>query len=157
MQRDLAGERDASLEAFFASCSEQINALEVSTRKQQQQNQRIIDTKNMNKCLLVKWIWKIHQNPDALWFRILKAKYMNEKGFFASKESGGGGGVLSFGKGLHKVKHLFKWGTVFEVGDGQLCRFWEDCWPLGVPLRIAYEHPTQATSASAKTQITWSP
>ncbi|KAG2534833.1 hypothetical protein PVAP13_9NG087473 [Panicum virgatum] len=88
----------------------------------------------MNKCLLMKWIWKIHQNPDALWFRILKAKYMNEKGFFASKESGGGGGggVLSFGKGLHKVKHLFKWGTVFEVGDGQLCRFWEDCWALGL-------------------------
>ena len=34
VQRDPAGERDASLEAFLASCGDQINALEVSTRKQ---------------------------------------------------------------------------------------------------------------------------
>jgi hypothetical protein len=51
----------------------------------------------MNECLTVKWIWKIHQEPDELWIRILKAKYMDEKGFFGSNEMG-------------KVKHLFKWG-----------------------------------------------
>jgi len=43
----------------------------------------------MNECLLVKWIWKIFQEPDELWFKILKAKYMGENGFIASKVTGG--------------------------------------------------------------------
>jgi hypothetical protein len=42
----------------------------------------IINTQIMNDCLLVKWIWKIHQEPDELWFKILKAKYMRSGGFF---------------------------------------------------------------------------
>lgn len=48
----------------------------------------IINTKTMNECLLVKWIWKIFQQPDELWFKILKAKYMGE-GSFYSKVAGG--------------------------------------------------------------------
>jgi hypothetical protein len=40
VQRDPAGERDASLEAFLASCGDQINTLEVSTRKQRQQEEK---------------------------------------------------------------------------------------------------------------------
>jgi hypothetical protein len=47
----------------------------------------IINTKIMNKCLLVKWIWKIYQQPDELWFKILKAKYLGEKNFFDSKST----------------------------------------------------------------------
>jgi hypothetical protein len=36
------------------------------------------------------------------------------------------------------VKHLFKWGSTFKIGDGSLCRFWEDCWIQNVPLKILY-------------------
>jgi hypothetical protein len=45
----------------------------------------IINTKIMNDCLLVKWIWKIYQQPDELWFKILKAKYLGEKDFSIPK------------------------------------------------------------------------
>jgi len=31
------------------------------------------------------------------------------------------------------------WGAIFRVKDGYKCRFWEDCWLLNVPLKIAYE------------------
>jgi hypothetical protein len=48
----------------------------------------------MNESLLVKWIWKIHQQPDELWYKILKAKYLGDNGFFASTGARG----LSFGK-----------------------------------------------------------
>jgi len=94
----------------------------------------IINTKIMNDCLLVKWIWKIYQQPDELWFRIIKAKYLGEKDFFNSKVTGGS----QFWRGLHSVKHLFKWGAVFEVGNGRVCRFWEDSWIRDVPLKIVY-------------------
>jgi hypothetical protein len=38
-----------------------------------------------------------------------------------------------------KVKHLFKWGAVLNIGDGKTCEFWEDCWLHEVPLKILYE------------------
>ena len=49
----------------------------------------IINTKIMNECLLVKWIWKIHQEPDELWFKLIKAKYLDGCSFFTSKSKGG--------------------------------------------------------------------
>lgn len=48
-------------------------------------------------------------------------------------------GSSQFWQGLHKVKHLFKWGAIYKVGNGKLCRFWQDCWVLDVPLKIAFE------------------
>lgn len=79
----------------------------------------IINTRLMNDCLLVKWIWKILQEPDALCFRIIKAKYLRKDSFFSSKSKG----CSQFWMGLHKVKHLFKWGATFRIGNGENCLF----------------------------------
>jgi len=45
----------------------------------------IINTRLMNDCLLMKWIWKILQESDTLWFKILKAKYVTPQVFGTSK------------------------------------------------------------------------
>jgi len=107
---------------------------EMVCRPKDQGGLGIINTKIMNECLLVKWIWKIYQQPDELWFKILKAKYLRGNNFFDSRSAGGS----QFWKGLHSIKHLFKWGAVFKVGNGKLCRFWEDCWLQRVPLKLVY-------------------
>jgi len=107
---------------------------EMVSRPKDQGGLGIINTKIMNESLLVKWIWKIHLQPDDLWYKILKAKYLGDNGFFDSTGAGGS----QFWKGLHKVKHLFKWGASFTIGNGKLCRFWEDCWLHEVPLKILY-------------------
>jgi hypothetical protein len=73
----------------------------------------------MNDCLLLKWIWKIFQEPDAMWFRIIKAKYMRKGVVFESSAKGGS----QFWKGLHKVKHLFKWGPCFRSGMVPIANF----------------------------------
>lgn len=39
---------------------------------------------------------------------------------------------------MQQVRHLFNWGAVFEIGDGKLCRFWEDSWVHAVPLKVLY-------------------
>jgi hypothetical protein len=31
----------------------------------------IINTRIMNECLLVKWIWRLVNKEDSLWYRIL--------------------------------------------------------------------------------------
>ncbi|KAJ1281961.1 hypothetical protein BS78_03G013200 [Paspalum vaginatum] len=72
----------------------------------------------MKECLLVEWISKLVQREDALWFKILQAKYMPDEG-------------------LHKAKHLFKWGAIHQVRYGRQTNFWNDVW-IEVPLKISY-------------------
>lgn len=70
--------------------------LEMVSRPKDQGGLGIIITRIMNGCLLVKWIWKIVQEHDDLWFRILKAKYIWVRvGFFNPKQRV----YLSSGKG----------------------------------------------------------
>ena len=109
---------------------------EMVSRPKDQGGLGIINTRIMNDCLLVKWIWKIMQQPDELWFKILRAKYMEDCSFFSSNIKG----TSQFWHGLHKVKHLFKWGAIFKVRDGRTCKFWQDCWIQDVPLMISYEN-----------------
>lgn len=108
---------------------------EMVSRPKDQGGLSIIHTRTMNDCLLVKWIWKILQEPKDLWFKLLKAKYMDGCNFFSAPSRGSS----QFWKGLHKVKHLFKWGALFQVKNGLNCHFWQDYWVLSVPLRLAYD------------------
>jgi hypothetical protein len=62
---------------------------EMVCRPKDQGGLGIINTKIMNESLLVKWIWRIYQQPDELWYRILKAKYLGNNNFFDSKATGG--------------------------------------------------------------------
>jgi len=89
----------------------------------------------MNDCLLVKWIWKLFQEPDELWFKLVKAKYMPEGSVFYSNIKGSS----QFWQDLHEVKHLFKWGAIFRIGDECHCKFWLDGWLHEVPLCISYD------------------
>uniref|UniRef100_A0A0A8YYV5 Reverse transcriptase zinc-binding domain-containing protein n=1 Tax=Arundo donax TaxID=35708 RepID=A0A0A8YYV5_ARUDO len=88
----------------------------------------------MNKCLLVKWIWRICSNNQEMWCRLLEAKYFPHGNFFKTEAKGGS----QFWKGLHKVKHLFKWGATFKVGNGTCVSFWDDIWVGHTPLRIQF-------------------
>jgi hypothetical protein len=49
----------------------------------------IINTQIINECVMVKWIWKIYQQFDSLWARILRAKYMRHGDFLRSRGAGG--------------------------------------------------------------------
>lgn len=50
--------------------------LEMVVRPKDQGDLGIIETKIVNECLLVKWIWKYVQGSNGTWFRILQTKYM---------------------------------------------------------------------------------
>jgi hypothetical protein len=50
----------------------------------------IVNTQIFNECLMVKWIWKLYNQKDSLWARLLTAKYMKEGDFFRSKDKGNG-------------------------------------------------------------------
>ena len=58
----------------------------------------IINTKIMNECLLVKWIWRIAKGGNETWYKLLEAKYMFDGNFFNSRCKG----TSHFGKGYTK-------------------------------------------------------
>ena len=88
---------------------------ETACRPKDQGGLGIIDTHIMNQCLMVKWIWKILKNEEALWCRLLKAKYTKDGDFFSSKSKGSS----QFWQGLHKVKHMFHWGPSIRCTVGK--------------------------------------
>jgi hypothetical protein len=47
-------------------------------------------------------------------------------------------GGSQFWKGLHRVKHLFKWWVVYRVGYGNQTKFWLNVWLGDVPLKVRY-------------------
>jgi hypothetical protein len=61
---------------------------EMVSRPKDQGGLGIINTRIMNGCLLIKWIWKIHQEPKELWFKLIKAKYLNGCNFFSAPSKG---------------------------------------------------------------------
>jgi hypothetical protein len=91
---------------------------DVISRPKDQGGLGVINTKNMNDCILVKWIWKIVKGSEETWYKLLQAKYMPEGNFFKSKTRG----TSQFWQGLHKVKHLFKWGQlIMQKKETKLC------------------------------------
>jgi hypothetical protein len=107
---------------------------EMVTRPKDQGGLGILDSRLMNECLLVKWIWKIAQGSNDTWFKLIKGKYMTKGNFFLSSDRD----ASQFWKGLHKVKHLFKWGAIYKVRDEEGTLFWKDTWWGDVPLKLVY-------------------
>jgi hypothetical protein len=85
---------------------------------------------------MIKWIWRIFDPAEHnnLWFKLLRAKYMNVDNIFARNSQGGS----QFWRSLNKIKHLFKLGAKFLPGSGERIFFWTDWWHGEGPLAIRY-------------------
>ena len=85
----------------------------------------IVNSKLMNKALMLKWIWKLFQEEDVFWAQLVRAKYLNNNSdIFACSNRGGS----QFWKSLNKIKHLFKLGARHSIRNGQRTLFWLDNW-----------------------------
>jgi hypothetical protein len=96
----------------------------------------IINSRLFNAALMIKWIWRIFY-PDEhnnLWFKLLRAKYMNVDNIFARNSQGGS----QFWRSIHKIKHLFKLGAKFLPGSGERIFFWTDWWHGEGPLALRF-------------------
>ena len=83
----------------------------------------IINTLVMNKCLIIKWWWKIMSSPDKpLWYNILKAKYFPSSSPMFAPASG----ASQFWKDLVKLRLVFQGLVKFVVHNGRSTRFWLD-------------------------------
>jgi hypothetical protein len=80
---------------------------------------------------------------------------MKNGDFYDSRAENGS----QFWKRLHKVKHLFKWGAIYQVGDGRSTKFWHDVWQTTSHLRVNFhkifsicEEPNMSVAKGAELQ-----
>lgn len=96
--------------------------------------------KAFNMSLLLKWRWRLFQNPNALWVHVVKAIHGDEAGIDLNgcNNNGVWAGIVG------SINHLHSSGIVplnsirFKVGDGSSIRFWKDTWLGDAPLYIRY-------------------
>jgi hypothetical protein len=86
----------------------------------------IINSRFFDAALMVKWIWRFFDPSEQnnLWYKLLRAKYMNVDNIFARNSQGG----LQFWRSLNKIKHLFKLGAKFLPSSRERIFFWTDWW-----------------------------
>lgn len=83
-----------------------------------------------NKSLLAKQCWRIINNPDSFWVKILKARYFPHCSFYdavkGSRASWGWNSILS-GRDIIIEKALW------QVNNGKSIDVWRDAWLPGIP------------------------
>jgi hypothetical protein len=80
----------------------------------------VLNTKVMNIALMLKWIWKLYQEPSGLWVDLLKAKYLGDNDLFSPEVPQRGS---QFWNSIQKIKWYFKLGVRHRVRNGRRTYF----------------------------------
>ena len=93
--------------------------------------------RKFNSALLAKWLWRYGLKSDALWRRVIGAKYGNEWGGWCTKSVSGAYGVCLW-KFIRSGWVNFSKYIQYDVGDGTRVKFWDDVWCRDRPLKEAF-------------------
>ena len=88
-------------------------------------------TKDMNQALLAKVGWRLLQNENGLWCKLLSSKYLNTSSLIDIIYSKGGV-CSSTWRGIRFGVKLLAKGLLWRVGRGDKIRFWVDNWVPGI-------------------------
>ena len=80
------------------------------------------DLKAFNLALLTKQGWRLHQNPNSLVHRVLKAKYFSNSSFMEAQL---GKKSSYIWRSIMAAKNIIKEGSQWVVGDGRSIEIWE--------------------------------
>ena len=97
----------------------------------------IRNLRSFNQALLGKWLWRYRLERDALWRKVVEAKYGSLWGGWCSKDVRGSYG-LSLWKYSRKGWESFSKHLYMQVGNGVRIRFWHDRRCGTEPLRLTF-------------------
>ncbi|CAL1384516.1 unnamed protein product [Linum trigynum] len=90
-------------------------------------------TRQANIAMLAKGCWRMLQEKESLWSRILYSKYGGKRqGLDIFRKSQGSSFTWN---SLLKAADLFKKGCAWNIKNGRRTKFWLDPWILQVPLK----------------------
>lgn len=104
----------------------------------------VIDIKIKNKSLLAKWSWRFTLEREALWRKIIAAKYGSTMLQWRFRTSNTRDMSVVWKGIMENTKDPFveKWMGIdsfrWEIGKGNKCLFWEDIWCGVRPLRVDF-------------------
>ena len=91
------------------------------------------DFYGFNLSLLAKQVWRLLRNPNALWARILKAKYFSDCHLFVARNGSSPSWTWSsLMKGRDTIEKHSRW----QVISGKNIHFWESRWVPTAPQGI---------------------
>lgn len=87
------------------------------------------DFASFNTALLAKQFWRLQENPNAAWSKILKGIYFPRRSCWEARKVASPSWIWS---NLLEGRSLIQQGVRWNVGDGASIQFWEDNWVNGL-------------------------
>ncbi|KAI8548093.1 hypothetical protein RHMOL_Rhmol07G0245500 [Rhododendron molle] len=105
----------------------------------------------MNEALLARQGWRLIQNPQSYWARIIKGLYFPNCSFLEAKR---GSRVSWAWLSLLQGREILYKGLRWQVQNGESIRFWEDRWvPSSPNFRISSPKPVECDIEEVKDVI----
>lgn len=92
------------------------------------------DWRRMNLAMGAKLVWNIYEEPNKLWVKIIREKYLgvsDDEGIIRIRDPPRGSTIWNFILDCRKVIHDH---TSWNIGDGKKALFWKDSWNDYSPL-----------------------
>ena len=109
-----------------------------------------------NSTLLGKWLCRYGTERDALWRKVIEAKYGDRGGGWCTKPVSRIYGVSVWKSIRSGWMNFFKF-LRFDVGDGTRVKFWEDEWCRDCALKVAFLelYSISRTKESLVLEVMW--
>ncbi|KAJ0668540.1 putative RNA-directed DNA polymerase [Helianthus annuus] len=100
------------------------------------------ELRTANLALLTKWGWKIKENLEALWAKVVRAIHENNRSHKPIPVNSGVPGmwkdIVTSYKELERNGIKMNERLEAKLGDGRKVKFWSDNWAGGTPLKDRY-------------------
>ena len=101
-------------------------------------------------------LWRYGTERNALWRKVIEAKYGDGRGGWCTKPVTGTYGVSAW-KSIRSGWMDFSKFLQFDVGDGTRVNFWEDEWYRDCALKVAFPelYSISRTKKSLVSEVMW--
>lgn len=99
-------------------------------------------SKDVNKAMLAKVLWRLHTEGDSIWAQLLKSKYKMHSLEDLNLKPGNRASLI--GRSICWIEDLFRRGLARTVINGRSTLFWTDRWLGEVKLQDLVRHPLPA-------------
>nr|GEV26569.1 RNA-directed DNA polymerase, eukaryota, reverse transcriptase zinc-binding domain protein [Tanacetum cinerariifolium] len=95
----------------------------------------------LNRCFMLKWIWRFYDHKNSLWYCVIKAIYGNDDNIELVRN---GGNRSCWSSIIHEVNVLSSQGVnIFDyirlkLGNSNMVSFWNDNWSGAGSAKVLY-------------------